>query len=176
MNAPVRIVVMGPSGSGKSTVGAELARTLGARFIDGDDLHPDANVRKMAAGIALDDDDRRPWLRLVGETLKGEGRIVVACSALRRTYRDLIRDEAPDAFFAELTIARAVLEERMRLRTDHFMPAALLDSQLEALESLEADEGGIRIDESADVRTASAAIAAAAQSGRGPAPRGQSLR
>ncbi|MGS0563292.1 gluconokinase [Microbacterium aurugineum] len=176
MSATVRIVVMGPSGSGKSTVGAFLAQALGARFIDGDDLHPDANVRKMAAGIALDDGDRYPWLRLVGETLRGEDRIVVACSALRRAYRDLIREEAPDAFFAELTIARAVLEERMRLRTDHFMPAALLNSQLEALESLDADEGGVRIDESADVRTASSAIAAAVQSERGTAPRGQSLR
>ncbi|TFB15497.1 gluconokinase [Microbacterium sp. 3H14] len=176
MSGSMRIVVMGPSGSGKSTVGAFLAQTLGARFVDGDDLHPEANVRKMAAGIALDDNDRLPWLRLVGETLRGEERIVVACSALRRTYRDVIRDEAPDAFFAELTIARAVLEERMRLRTDHFMPAALLDSQLAALESLEADEGGIRVDESADVRTASAAIAAAVQRGEGPAPRAQSLR
>jgi carbohydrate kinase (thermoresistant glucokinase family) len=159
----VRIVVMGPSGSGKSTVGAFLAETLGARFIDGDDLHPDANVRKMASGVPLDDDDRLPWLRLVGETLQGEERIVIACSALRRAYRDVIRSEAPDAFFAELAIGRAVLEERMRLRVDHFMPAALLDSQLGTLESLEADEHGIRVDESADVRTASAVIASAAQ-------------
>ena len=121
----VRIVVMGPSGSGKSTVGAVLADALGARFIDGDDLHPAANVRKMAAGIPLDDADRQPWLRLVGETLQAE--------------------------------------ERMRLRADHFMPAALLDSQLQTLESLEADEHGIRVDESADVRTASAVIAAAAR-------------
>jgi carbohydrate kinase (thermoresistant glucokinase family) len=159
----VRIVVMGPSGSGKSTVGAFLADALGARFIDGDDLHPEANVRKMAAGIPLDDADRRPWLGLVGETLRGEERIVIACSALRRAYRDLIRAESPDAFFAELAIGRAVLEERMRLRADHFMPAALLDSQLETLESLEDDEYGIRVDESADVKTASAAIAAATQ-------------
>ncbi|WP_454113378.1 gluconokinase [Microbacterium maritypicum] len=159
----VRIVVMGPSGSGKSTVGAFLADALGARFIDGDDLHPAANVRKMAAGIPLDDADRQPWLRLVGETLQAEERIVVACSALRRAYREVIRAEAPETFFAELTIGRAVLEERMRLRADHFMPAALLDSQLQTLESLEADEHGIRVDESADVRTASAVIAAAAR-------------
>lgn len=159
----MRIVVMGPSGSGKSTVGAFLAGTLGARFIDGDDLHPAANVRKMAAGIPLDDGDREPWLRLVGETLQGEERIVIACSALKRVYRDLIRAQAPEAFFAELSIGRAVLEERMRLRADHFMPAALLDSQLQTLESLEADERGIRVDETADVRTASAVIAAAAR-------------
>lgn len=159
----MRIVVMGPSGSGKSTVGACLAETLGARFIDGDDLHPAANVRKMAAGIPLDDRDREPWLRLVGETLQGEERIVIACSALKRVYRDLIRAQAPETFFAELAIGRAVLEERMRLRADHFMPPALLDSQLQTLESLEADEHGIRVDETADVPTASAAIAAAAR-------------
>lgn len=157
----VRIVVMGPSGSGKSTVGAFLAGTLGARFVDGDDLHPAANVRKMAAGTPLDDSDREPWLRLVGATLQTEERIVVACSALRRVYRDVIRTEAPETFFAELAIGRAVLEERMRLRVDHFMPAALLESQLQTLESLEADEQGIRIDAAADVRTAAALIAAA---------------
>ncbi|KJL23867.1 Thermoresistant gluconokinase [Microbacterium oxydans] len=157
----VRIVVMGPSGSGKSTVGAFLAGSLGARFIDGDDLHPRENVRKMAAGVPLDDADRQPWLRVVGEILQSEERIVVACSALRRVYRDVIRGEAPDTFFAELAIDRAVLEERMRLRVDHFMPAALLDSQLQTLESLEADEEGIRVDAAADVRTASALIAAA---------------
>ncbi|WP_374954129.1 gluconokinase [Microbacterium sp. MYb43] len=159
----VRIVVMGPSGSGKSTVGAFLADTLGARFVDGDDLHPAANVRKMAAGIPLDDTDRQPWLRLVGKSLQEEERIVIACSALRRSYRDLIRTEAPETFFAELAIGRAVLEERMRVRADHFMPAALLDSQLQTLESLEADEYGIRVDESADVQTASAVIVTAAR-------------
>ena len=115
----------------------------------------------MAAGVPLDDADRQPWLRLVGKTLQAEERVVVACSALRRVYRDLIRDEAPEAFFAELAIGRDVLEERMRLRVDHFMPAALLDSQLQTLESLDADEEGISIDAAADVRTASALIAAA---------------
>lgn len=159
----MRIVVMGPSGSGKSTVGAFLAETLGARFVDGDDLHPAANVRKMAAGIPLDDTDRQPWLRLVGKTLQEEEQIVIACSALRRSYRDLIRTEAPETFFAELAIGRAVLEERMRVRADHFMPAALLDSQLQTLESLEADEYGIRVDQSADVQTASTVIVTAAR-------------
>lgn len=162
----MRIVVMGPSGSGKSTVGAFLAGALGARFIDGDDLHPAENVRKMASGIPLDDADRMPWLRVVGQTLQTDERIVIACSALRRSYRDVIRSEAPETFFAELAIGRAVLEERMRGRVDHFMPAALLDSQLQTLESLEADERGIRVDESADVRTASTVIAAAAQQSR----------
>ncbi|MGH3691964.1 MAG: gluconokinase [Microbacterium sp.] len=159
----VRVVVMGPSGSGKSTVGAFLADALGAGFIDGDDLHPAANVRKMAAGTPLDDTDRMPWLRLVGQALQAQDRVVIACSALRRSYRDLIRDQAPDVFFAELAIGRMLLEERMRVRADHFMPATLLDSQLQTLESLEADECGIRVDESADVSTASAVIAAAVQ-------------
>ncbi len=141
----LRIVIMGPSGCGKSTVGSALAESLGARFIDGDDLHPAANVEKMSAGIPLDDEDRGPWLRTVGETLQGEERIVVACSALRRAYRDAIRAVAPDAFFAELVVDRDLLAERLTSRPDHFMPASLLDSQLQTLESLGEDEVGVRV-------------------------------
>ena len=144
----MRIVVMGPSGSGKSTVGSALAERLGARFVDGDDLHPLTNVEKMAAGLPLDDDDRMPWLRVVGATLRAEDRIVVACSALRRRYRDAIRDEARDAFFAELVVDRGTLETRLDGRVDHFMPASLMDSQLEALEPLADDENGVRVDAS----------------------------
>ena len=158
----MRIVVMGPSGSGKSTVGLALAELIGARFVDGDDLHPESNVAKMAAGVALDDEDRMPWLRLVGQTLTSGDDVVIACSALKRSYRDAIRAEAPDVFFGELSIARSTLEERMRSRGEHFMPTSLLDSQLQTLEPLEADEHGIRVDESADVETAAAKIAAAA--------------
>lgn len=142
----VRIVVMGPSGSGKSTVGAALAEDLGARFVDGDDLHPLTNVEKMAAGIALDDDDRMPWLRVVGRTLAAETPIVVACSALRRRYRDAIRAEAPDAVFVELGVARETLARRLGGRSDHFMPVSLLDSQLDAWEPLTDDESGVRVD------------------------------
>ena len=141
----LRIVVMGPSGCGKSTVGSALAESLGARFVDGDDLHPAANVEKMSAGIPLDDEDREPWLRTVGETLQGEERIVVACSALRRAYRDAIRAVATDAFFAELVVDRDLLAERLTSRPDHFMPASLLDSQLQTLESLGEDEVGVRV-------------------------------
>ncbi|WP_308011002.1 gluconokinase [Streptomyces sp. AC495_CC817] len=159
----MRIVVMGPSGSGKSTVGLALAERIGARFVDGDDLHPAENVAKMAAGIPLDDADRTPWLRLVGQTLRDQESIVIACSALKRTYRDAIRSEAPDAYFGELAIARATLEERMLARADHFMPASLLDSQLQTLESLGDDEPGVRVDESADVETAAAIIDEAAR-------------
>jgi len=141
----VRIVVMGPSGCGKSTVGRALAARIGARFLDADDLHPLTNVEKMAAGIPLDDGDRMPWLAVVGAALRDDTRIVVACSALKRAYRDAIRDEAPDAFFAELRVERAELEQRMLTRTDHFMPAALLDSQLQALEPLDPQERGVRV-------------------------------
>lgn len=141
----VRIVVMGPSGCGKSTVGSALAESMGARFIDGDDLHPLTNVEKMAAGIPLDDADRMPWLRTVGATLHDEDRIVIACSALRRRYRDAIREESPDTFFVELVVDRATLEARLTQRAEHFMPASLLDSQLETLESLQDGEAGVRV-------------------------------
>ncbi|WP_226531678.1 gluconokinase [Microbacterium paraoxydans] len=153
-----RIVVMGPSGCGKSTVGRALADRIGARFIDADDLHPLSNVEKMAAGVPLDDEDRMPWLALVGRTLQREDRIVVACSALRRVYRDTIRTEAPEAFFAELVVDRTALEERVRSRADHFMPPALLASQLQTLEPLQGDEPGVRV-ERTDVAQSVALIA-----------------
>lgn len=156
----VRIVVMGPSGCGKSTVGLALAESIGARFVDADDLHPITNVEKMAAGIPLGDDDRMPWLGVVGRALQADDRIVLACSALRRIYRDAIRAESPEAFFAELTVDRTALEQRMRARRDHFMPAGLLDSQLAALEPLESDENGIRV-EPADIDRSVSLIRAA---------------
>lgn len=143
----VRVVVMGVSGSGKSTVGQLVAEALGAGFVDGDDLHPAANVAKMSQGIPLTDDDREPWLRAVGRTLADAGPegMVVACSALKRSYRDLIRSEATGTFFAELDGARALLAERM-IRPGHFMPASLLDSQLATLEPLQPGEAGVRLD------------------------------
>ena len=156
-----RIVVMGPSGSGKSTVGSALAERIGARFIDADDLHPLTNVEKMAAGIPLDDADRMPWLAVVGAALHDSTHVVVACSALKRAYRDAIRDQAPGAFFAELAVSREVLQERVRTRDDHFMPTSLVDSQLEAWEKLEQDEPGVSIDEAAGVEHAVALIAQA---------------
>ncbi|WEK60343.1 MAG: gluconokinase [Candidatus Microbacterium colombiense] len=156
-----RIVVMGPSGSGKSTVGRALAEALDVPFVDADDLHPLTNVEKMAAGIPLDDEDRMPWLGLVGTALNDADEIVIACSALKRSYRDAIRQRAPLALFAELSVSRAVLEERVRSRGDHFMPTSLVESQLQAWEPLDADEGGIRVDESADVAQATEIIRAA---------------
>lgn len=141
-DANVRVIVMGVSGAGKSTVGAALAAALGASFVDGDDLHPPANVAKMAGGVPLDDDDRAPWLDEVGRTLAGGASVVVACSALKRRYRDRIRAVAPDTVTIALDGSRELLGARLGARIDHFMPASLLDSQLGALEPLGADEAG----------------------------------
>lgn len=145
--AGISLVVMGVSGSGKSTIGRAVADALSAPFVDGDDLHPAVNVAKMSAGIPLTDADREPWLRTVGRTLAagGEAGMVVACSALKRSYRDLIRSEAPGTVFAELDGAPELLAERM-VRPGHFMPASLLDSQLATLEPLQPDEAGLRLD------------------------------
>jgi len=141
-----RIVVMGVSGCGKSTVGVLLADRLGVPFLDADSLHPPANVAKMAAGVPLVDEDRWPWLRLVGSALAdAPDGIVVACSALRRSYRDLLRTAAPQARFVHLTGTRDQLAARMRARDGHFMPVSLLDTQLATLEPLGADEPGIAL-------------------------------
>lgn len=143
-----QVVVMGVSGSGKSTVGEQVAQRLGIPFVDGDALHPAANVAKMASGVPLTDEDRIPWLRAVGHALAetSPDGAVVACSALKRAYRDLIRAEAPDAVFAELDGDRALLAARMAARPGHFMPVSLLDSQLATLEPLQPDEDGVRLD------------------------------
>lgn len=134
---------MGPSGSGKSAAGVEIARRLGVAFVDADDLHPPANVAKMAAGAPLDDEDRLPWLDAVAEALRGEaGGAVVACSALARRYRERILTGAPDTVFVELRVPRSELARRMSGR-EHFMPPSLLRSQLETLEHLEPDEPGV---------------------------------
>jgi len=158
-----QVVVMGVSGSGKSTVGEQVAELLGVPFVDGDALHPAANVAKMASGIPLTDDDRIPWLRAVGRALaetSPEG-AVVACSALKRSYRDLIRSEAPDALFAELDGDRALLAARMAARPGHFMPVSLLDSQLATLEPLRPEEHGLRLDVSRPPAELAEAIAGA---------------
>lgn len=145
----MRIVIMGPSGSGKSLVGASVAAALRADFVDGDDLHPRANVAKMASGRPLDDADRAPWLDAVASTLHRPS-IVVACSALRRSYRDRIRSQVGGVVFVELVVAPVQLKRRMS-RRDHFMPASLLDSQLATLEPLAADEAGVRVANDADL-------------------------
>ncbi|HMI91266.1 MAG TPA: decarboxylating 6-phosphogluconate dehydrogenase [Polyangiales bacterium] len=132
------IVVMGVSGAGKSTVGRALAERYGRTFLDGDDLHPEANVRKMAAGEPLTEADRAPWLTRIAESITRErlaGRtLVLACSALSRASRRALRAADPNLVFVHLAAPRAVIEARLRARSGHFMPASLLDSQLAALE------------------------------------------
>ncbi|OBH13021.1 gluconokinase [Mycobacterium sp. E1747] len=147
MSRPAPVVVMGVSGSGKSTVGVALAQRLGVPFVDADTLHPRANIAKMAAGEPLDDDDRRPWLDKVGEWLAGhrDGG-VISCSALKRKYRDQLRAHCPPVEFLHLAGSPALISGRLAARTGHFMPAALLRSQFDALEPLSAEEAGATID------------------------------
>jgi len=145
-----RWVVMGVCGCGKSTIGTALAERLGTPFIEGDKFHPAENVAKMSAGIPLDDADRAGWLRALADQIgnareRGEG-LVVSCSALKRRYRDLLRQADPDLRFAHLQGPRELIADRLGRRTDHYMPPALLDSQLRDLEALQDDEGGIRLD------------------------------
>jgi gluconokinase len=129
------VVVMGVSGCGKSSVGEDLAHRIGADFIEGDSLHPAANVEKMRAGMPLDDADRGPWLDALGRTLGGDGKVVVSCSALKRSYRDRLRALAGrPVVFVYLQGDREVLAARMAARSHDYMPPSLLDSQLATLE------------------------------------------
>lgn len=145
---PLAIVVMGVSAAGKTTVGRLIAQRFDADFLDADDLHPPANRAKMAAGIPLNDEDRMPWLDRVSDALssRGQGAVVIACSALRRVYRDRLRLGNPGVTFVHLHASRDVLAERAVARTDHFMPSTLLDSQIATLELLDADEQGVVLD------------------------------
>ena len=138
---------MGVSGSGKSTAGAALAQRLRVPFGDADDFHPPENIAKMSAGEALDDDDRRPWLHAIGEWLEThEGGGVVTCSALKRGYRDLLRQHSAETVFVHLHGTREVIQRRQSSRPGHFMPASLLDSQFATLEQLGPTEDGLVID------------------------------
>jgi gluconokinase len=151
---PQAIVVMGVAGSGKTTVAALLAGRLGASFAEGDDFHSPANVAKMAAGHPLDDDDRWPWLNGIRDWFAkelAEGRnAVVPCSALRRSYRDLLGTAGADTVgsvrFVHLTGSYELLRERIQGRAGHFMKPEMLDSQLAALEPLQDDEPGFVVD------------------------------
>lgn len=143
-----RIVLMGVAGCGKSAVGAALAARLGATYLDGDDLHPQANIDKMSRGEALTDEDRWPWLTLVGQKLAApDGILILGCSALKRRYRDHIRKEAgAPVLFVHLAGSRKLIATRMAARAGHFMPASLIDSQFAALEPPGPDENAVTVD------------------------------
>lgn len=142
MAAAQKIVVMGVSGCGKSSVGAALAEKLGTSYVDGDDLHPATNIAKMSAGQPLNDDDRWPWLALVGESLaRSEGTAIIGCSALKRVYRDAIRSKVSEpVLFIHLAGSKELIAGRMGHRSGHFMPGSLLDSQFATLEPPQSDE------------------------------------
>jgi gluconokinase len=146
------IVVMGVSGSGKSTVGAALAQRLRVPFADADDFHPPANIAKMTAGHALDDDDRGPWLDSIGQWLAAHpAGGVMSCSALKRAYRDQLREHCADVEFLHLAGTPEVIGRRQASRPGHFMPASLLASQFATLEPLVDDERGVVIDVDQDI-------------------------
>ena len=146
-----QVVVMGVTATGKSEVGTRLADRLDMAYIEGDEFHPEANIAKMSAGEPLTDDDRRPWLetlaRMLADNREAGVATVLGCSALRRSYRDILRGSMPsDAVgFVHLTASFAVLRERMEQR-EHFMPASLLQSQFDTLEPLDDDERGVLLD------------------------------
>ncbi len=141
---------MGVSGSGKSTVGQALADVLGRTFVDGDALHSPENRAKMASGVPLTDEDRWPWLDAVGGVLASyddQGlHPIVACSALRRVYRDRLRSATPGTVFVHLHGSPALLASRLGPRKHEYMPASLLASQLDTLEPLGPDERGVVVD------------------------------
>jgi gluconokinase len=148
--AALQVVVMGVSGCGKSTVGAALAQALGLAFIEGDSLHPARNVALMAAGTALTDDDRAGWLATLADKLaqaqaKDAG-LVLSCSALKRSYRDLLRARCPGLRLVYLQGTAAQLASRLQARSGHYMPASLLASQLSTLEPPAPDEQALRFD------------------------------
>ena len=153
---PARLIVMGVTGCGKTTVGALLAGRLGGVFLDGDDYHPAENVAKMSAGTPLTDEDRWPWLDRLGqvieESVADKGRVVLACSALRRVYRDRLTGAcAEPPLFIHLSGGRELIHGRMAARREHYMPVALLDSQIATLEALEPDENAIAMEIDAPV-------------------------
>lgn len=145
------VVVMGVSGAGKTTIGKAIAKELDLPFIDADHLHPQANVDKMRGGTPLEDADRWPWLRIVAEEMRKtatrDGRVVCACSALKRTYRDCMTNKAGEPIlFILLHGDKKLIAERQANRPGHFMPPGLLDSQFATLEPFEPDEDGLVLD------------------------------
>ena len=162
--APV-LVLMGVSGCGKSTAAALLAGNLGWAYAEGDDLHPQANIDKMASGQPLTDEDRWPWLHLIADWISARGQAgepgVVTCSALKRSYRDVLRAGGRNVVFVYLRGSHELIAERMTARQGHFMPAGLLDSQFTALEEPGPDERAVRVDVGGSAQQTNQAILAA---------------
>lgn len=156
---PVRhLVVMGVSGAGKTTLARGVVAATGWTFLEGDELHPQANIDKMASGTPLTDEDRWPWLREIGVWISareaaGES-AVISCSALRRSYRDLLREDRPYVEFLHIDVPEDELYRRLEERTDHFMKASMLRSQLDTLEPIEADEPGVVVRSDGDEEVA----------------------
>jgi gluconokinase len=138
----MKIVVMGVTGCGKTTVGIALAEALGIEFIDSDDLHSESNKKKMSSGTPLTDSDREPWLQEVSKALQSHESVVVACSALKKSYRSTILAGAPTTKFVHLSGSQELIFARLSERSHHFMPIGLLDSQFETLEHLDETECG----------------------------------
>jgi gluconokinase len=149
-DSPVIAIVMGVSGSGKTTVSKLLAAALGCQFQEGDALHPHANVEKMRSGVPLTDADRMPWLRKIAEDIDGwrarDESGVLTCSALKRSYRDIIIGDRPGVSLVYLKGSYDLISRRIAARRDHFMPAALLDSQFATLQEPTPDEHPITVD------------------------------
>lgn len=170
---PVIVVVMGVSGSGKTVIGSALATALGGRFVEGDGLHPPENIARMSAGLPLRDEDRRGWLdAIAGEIARAERggeALIVACSALKRIYRDRLRLASPRHLrFVYLEIGRDAAAARVAARRGHFMPASLVDSQFADLQPPTADENAVTLDALGDpaalVAVAAARLATAGSS------------
>jgi gluconokinase len=161
-----RYVVMGVAGAGKSLIGSAFARALGVDFVEGDAYHPRENVARMAAGIPLTDDDRLGWLRALADRLgaaaEADEGLVMACSALKRSYRDLLRARDPSVRFILLHGPRSLVAERLAERRGHYMPASLLESQFATLEIPSPDEGAWTCDIAAPPEAIVAALLARA--------------
>jgi gluconokinase len=174
---------MGVSGSGKTSVATAIGAELGYEVIEGDAYHPPANIDKMAAGIPLTDEDRRPWLetlvKVIAERHARGSSTVLACSALRRAYRDVLRAAAPadETVTFQLDVDETILRERMSHRQGHYMPVNLIESQVATLEPLEADESGVVLDASRPlgdvVADAVTVVRSAATHGHGTLPTGR---
>jgi gluconokinase len=148
-SSPIALIVMGPSSTGKTTTAELLSRKLQWDFAEGDTFHPPSNIEKMSAGIPLDDTDRQPWLvkirDWISEHAEAGRNVVITCSALKRSYRDILASAEADVRFIQLVADKTLVAERMAKRKGHFMPPSLLDSQFATLEDLQPDETGVKI-------------------------------